>query len=552
MEESGFQTGTVARPEEVTGGAQVSIEEKIAGIKPTRGEQFVSLAQQALAESPFGIPGVSESGAWARFLVQSEMEARFDREKREKLTKDQANSQYPGMPVPFSEDVYPEVAQLRYDDFKRRQSQQAWIESGPEFGFGTQLLAGATTAFDPVNMAFNILGGAALKAVGVPLKAATVFAENLAGNLAADVPSYIQQKREGQDINLKDVLIQDTAAAVVGTGIFKTMDAFGARLRKTTPEVEQKTALKAVIAQHENGAKIDTAPAAKLRAARAIGKVQPGTEALAPAYQMKEVAHPSETVFYAVADDGATRYGGRVLEENGIVANNRAVGGNVDVIEQVQVKEGAKILDLEKTIADPETKTFMEAIRAKVGDDAFDGIESDFTIRQALDVIEERIDSGDIKASDTLIKDTATEQGYKGMKYVDTDGDSPRNVVSVLDDEVLESMQQMQANREITPRLTPEEIRAENAKINAPESSKFADADIDKELAEIRQSATSEADEEVILRHRAQEAERRLIAKKDEPAVQEKLTEIELERQQAKQLEQVMQTYADCITTGIL
>jgi hypothetical protein len=103
-----------------------------------------------------------EPGALMRRRVQGQMEDELVRRGASKITAAEANERFPGMPVAFKEDEFPEVAQLKWDDHQRRLKLAEWSDRGGGSPWGSELAVGLLGGFlDPLNLAVGVATGAA-------------------------------------------------------------------------------------------------------------------------------------------------------------------------------------------------------------------------------------------------------------------------------------------------------------------------------------------------------------------------------------------------------
>lgn len=140
----GFQPQTVSQGALAHGNSFSPDEIPPASPPPEHGEwdTFVSKLKLASLDSGVGfIPGYE--GPLIRSAVEHSMESDLAAQNQPKLTPEQANKMYPGLPVPFNEPVYPQTADLIASTQKRRDDLQAWIAQGPGLGAPLEALTGA-------------------------------------------------------------------------------------------------------------------------------------------------------------------------------------------------------------------------------------------------------------------------------------------------------------------------------------------------------------------------------------------------------------------------
>ena len=103
-------TGTPEHPEEY------NTKDAAGGIKINRWDQFVESLRGASRESPVGFGLLDDSeGYLLRWKVQHDLEQELEEARAEKISAEEANSRWPGLPKPFSEPIYPRLAQLIAD-----------------------------------------------------------------------------------------------------------------------------------------------------------------------------------------------------------------------------------------------------------------------------------------------------------------------------------------------------------------------------------------------------------------------------------------------------
>lgn len=168
----GFQTDTVSQGALAHGNSFSPDEIPPANPPPDHSQWDTFVAKMKLASLDSGvgfIPGYE--GPLIRSAVENGMESDLSDQNAPKLTPEQANKMYPGLPVPFNEPVYPQTADLIASTQKRREDLQAWIAQGPGLGRPLEALTGAVagglaglSTGNPYAMAAGAIGGGAFGA----------------------------------------------------------------------------------------------------------------------------------------------------------------------------------------------------------------------------------------------------------------------------------------------------------------------------------------------------------------------------------------------------
>lgn len=308
-------------------------QEFAPGIQPDKWQKFWT----DVAAKAIDAPTLLGQGAGVRYLEQNQLNANLQAAGRTRLTPEQANQSFPGLPKPFSEPVYPEVAKLIWDLNEKRKHLDTWKSRGPELGYDLPLVGNTaefaasaiTLGLDPLNIVVGGLLGAGTRALGlagvsrgVTARGLTqVYAENFAGNVIGDLPRALQARREQQqDVTLEEIVRGAAAGAVVGTGIHvllarATRESARSVETKAPEEIVQNT--KNVINQMEHGAAVDVRMMTEVNIAREAGLARPGVQDL---YSYRELSHPSEVHYYTTGDNQGGLYG----VDNPQHASNRA------------------------------------------------------------------------------------------------------------------------------------------------------------------------------------------------------------------------------------
>lgn len=565
------------------------------GIRPTGWGKFAEMARQVSFDSPVGfMPGYE--GAWIRGISDYLINKDLDKQGKTKLTPQQANELYPGLPKPFDEPIHREVADLIFSDNERRKKLQSWVDRGPEGNFrGVGALVGGAmgglmgieggipgivlgaaggagigaaggvntlSALDPVNLALNVTGGNVARAF--KLKPSTVLSlgENLAINAATEVPTYFQKKAERQDVSLGETAAGIAGSALLGAGISRALHITAEYMSKAPTSVREQ-ALKTAIEQHENGRATDVSPIGATTTLREGGETAPGQP---KSYSWKELQSPSERLWYAGRSADTNELipmdrdvPGLHLTDDGMVANNLAAdpeGPFTGKVAQFEVPENAKFLDLEKPVVDPEVKAFVGALEKKLG---IDDLPEGAKVSELLDEIQGRVADGSLpQAAMTEVVGAAKELGFDGYRYVrEIDGSTRHNGLVLFDEGRAKLKEEFTANKEIAPSMRDGESITNGSRPGEVESSRTFSPDTDQELQELKapkMSAEPAAELlDPVVKDQQVAAERQLkeIAK-DDPAIQEELDGLKSDQALHKQEAQVLRDFAECYLKGMI
>lgn len=604
---AGFQDQTVLEPP-TSGGLPAFLSgEAEEGIRPTPWQSWVESLKEESLDSPIGFfPGFE--GALARGHVQHQIEEQFRRENRSKISADEANRRYPGLPKPFAESIYPEVADLIASDNRRRQDLRAWIGRGEMTGFydtlsgviaggvagslggpfgvaagavgggiagsvfgGSSVVGGVA---DPANLALMIATGGISRALGAANTVRNSFLQNLAGNLVTSGLTVPQRIKERQDVSLAQEAVSVVGGAAGGTVLEVAMGAAARGLRAVFGRAEafasrssvatQERNLRAAVAQHEAGARIDVTPATRELELRTAGALEPGVGG-AP-YVFRPGEAPSSRVYYAArhADTGeAIPFGdfgevGLHAVDNSRSANNLASAPESELtgrIQEVRVPEDAKLLDLEKPVTDPASAQFISALERQMGVKL--DLPEGATVGDALREIRHEIVFGDLpRPAVRVAADVAQGMGFDGYQYVNRVGNSEHNGIVLFDEKRALPGQEFTANKDITPRMNPEEQQQLSDFDQTPDRSAVYEPDLDEKVNTLtsQEPANSQPDYmDPILQQ--QELEARNYLKElavDDESVNQEIQGLTRQAARDKQELQAMKDYTTCLTGGMV
>jgi hypothetical protein len=278
-----------------------------AAVQPTRTEQFIDTAKLSWQHTPIsnaiekysenlelgahgGMP-VAAFGPWPIFTEPSAQQKQWD----PPLSPDQANKQFPGMPTPFNEPIYPEVAKLQYDHYQRQKDLQDWVTAGAPMPTWMQFGAGVAGSLpDPTNLLFGEVAAplealAGVARAGKLAKLSVEFGGALGFNKAMEEAMKPVERSEHlapQDSTPLDTLEGTVATMGLFHGIKLMGDSFatGVSYFKNTPPELQTQNARTALAQHEAGVNMNLSPGDLETNARLHGSdpenpvLQPGQE----------------------------------------------------------------------------------------------------------------------------------------------------------------------------------------------------------------------------------------------------------------------------------
>lgn len=510
--------------ESTTAGAPVGTEQPVQALNPpsvplnTRSEDLVSGVQEkeiiptttqkigavlglTSDKSAFGIPfpGLADESPGALLRARAESLANDEAQQKgvARISPDEANKRFPGMPVSFNEPVNPFVAELQYNSQKHREKMQEWASRGTPLPWGVETAVGiAGGVFDPVNLMSMYLTGGASKALGLSRTVLSTFGENLAINAATGVISYKQEKQEHQDVSLSDAAQQAVFGAVGGTAlhyaagaVFRALNGAADHIRRTPKDIQEQN-LKSAMAQHESGSVIDITPSNIEVSSRARGDM----EGQRSQYRFTPSEHPSDRPYYAaqgsdgIPADYLNLGPGIQAVDDGMVANNRisVEGGKV---AQMDVPPDAKMLDIEQPASSMDQKFIQEL--EKKSDIKID-IQQGESIKDVLSRLGQMAESGDAP-HDILsqVQDLAKTEGYSGYKYVlgDEASGTQKNGIHLFDENHQPTDISI-GDPALTPTRSGSDIEAQNQRMNDPAASKYHTAETEKAIHDYKHESS--------------------------------------------------------------
>lgn len=539
-----------------------------AGIRPE--STFADRLRQLSEEVPVGIPFADEPGSWVRSYGDTMLERDLEQQGRKKITAEEAIARYPGLrgangENPFTGAVYPEIAELRFSEHERRRRDQEWIDRGPKYGALASLGVGAFSAFDPVNIAAGVLTGGAAAALGVKATAATIYAENLVGNLLADVPSYYQQKAEFQDVSLGETFMNAAAGAGLGTGLHLAVSK-AAKYFRSVPEATQAKMTREAIVQHENGQKVDMSAHAANQGLRAAGMTVP--DGPQSTYRFNpDLAHPSETVQYrALSPENDSPVtlgedfgpGGAHLVDKAEVANNRIAPPEGDLtgkIEQVEIPAEAKFVNLDEPLpeklADQALAEFRKAgLEAVVTRQQLEQM----TGKQVFEQLRALPAEDGVPSAVEVMKARAQGEGFDGYRYIESlEGAASHRGVYLFDEAKASKIETLTGNREAVPHFPAEEAELRNKQANDPTLARDFSPEVAQKLEAqaARQPILAEETLETLREHEALAREELKALAKDDATLAEELAKLDREFATDKQEAGLMKDMVDCYARTI-
>lgn len=562
-----------------TGQVSSAEGESELGIQPqTKWDKFGYSLKQLSEQGAVGIPFVDTEapGTWIRSYTDRTIEAEAKSRGSQKISAEEANKRFPHLGLPFTEDVYPEIADLKASEATRRVKQEEFINRGPKTGLPFALGVGAFSIFDPVNLTAGAVAGVAGAAVagayalGTAATVAVDFLSNVATNVAIDVPSYYQRKSDLEDVNLTDTAINAVAGAAIGVGVHTAGKALLGRIadserisqlaekikEKLPASVKERLTREAIVA-HEQGRKINLADSARTSLERATGL----TKGVDSHYSYETQVHPSERAQYSASEaenNTSVKFSQDLATDDSIHltdspdrANNfagtpeSAFTGSVD---QKFVDESAKIIDIDKSIQDPAVSEIAKVITAELD---LKNVDPNLTLRQALEMVKEQAREG--SSPSTAIQDIQSElksKGYDGYQYVNNiDGKPISNDTVLFDNSKLIDGESYTSNRDIVPGDSAQNSISRDGLNNDPTQKLDYSQELDSKIKDqSSKPLIQDAEIDGLLDYRVQQAESELkLATQDDPEKAKELMK-QLKREDATAMQEMdlLKQMSDC------
>lgn len=519
--------------------------------------------RQVLEAGPFGVVGFAE-GSIPRMVGDAMTTAMEASSGAAKISPEEANRRYPGLPVPFKEPVYPEQAALISAENDRKKRNQAWIDRGPQTGWGTNLLVGLGGGIDPGNILAGIGVGAGFKVAGIAENLLSVYGQNLLGNALGQVPGYIQSGRERQVQDLGSEIFNAATGAVLGTGLHFAIKS-GLEFFERTPKSVKERALKAALIQHENGKKIDVSPAVGAHLGREGGAVAPG--AIDP-YKFRELGHPSENQFFQPldADTGANPTMGQGWGDGAYYTDSPAVARNTSGtpesamdghVNKVEIPKAAFFADLDAPLPEPLLKKLISVL-SKAGVKDVPTLEqlADVPGKSALDLLR-GIDGPEggktpLEAFNSEVK----KDGYDGYRYT-ADGlnGQPNNRVMMFDPERAKVVETLQADKSKVPAMSAEQAKAASEASDGPGQTRLIGDDAAAKVGEAIKTLETAQESQARFKMEETEARARLekaVAESPDSDLREKIDQVDRQYEADKREADAARALAECLSGRLL
>lgn len=397
------------------------------------------------------------------------------------LTPEKANEMYPGLPVPFREEIHPFAAQEIYDRHQERQDLERRIRNGPDtFGMGIARFGAGIVAhiMDPVETGLSFLGGFAVRAALPGIAAAgratqigtdigvnlveNVISENLVRDAAIDE----QQEYDAVDF-MTNVGVGAFAFPLLGEGVRQA--ARGARFANgkvseffsgKSPEVQAK-AVEMTINRMQDGKLPDVGTLKKAVIAENDFKPDDGIAIGGKAYEFNDaygVPKAGKTYYVPVKDAG---------DLSSAVGITDSVGKGIQATDNPELANGilnSSLGDAGGTVREVKLNSneiidFRDTVPSKVRVDGVD-LEGK-TIGESIELIKEGIADGRVK--EDALEDFTRGIEEAGFKAISSDGAksfgesrSPHNELHVLDESVLDLGRELEPDPSLVRKSMPE------------------------------------------------------------------------------------------------
>lgn len=397
-----------------------------------------------------------------------------------KISAEEANRRFPGMPEAFTDPIDPLLAEMSYQEFIRRQAHQVWMERGPEVGIPFHLTAGIAASFaSPTNQALNLATMGLFSAFKIPMKLAGVVAENLLQNVATEGVIRTRMSMENQPLTWAESAMNVTAGTAAGTGfhyLFRAMTGMGkAGAQKTIESIQAmppgrvRRIFGRFIKAHESGQK----PPAATPTRAGVAELTPA-QADPHAVDI-QISHPSERQFYlpehsevgspAPVGEG---FGGTTLTDNPTYARTRAAGdvpGENGSVRVADIDPNGKFLSLDTPAADPSVSKIIASLKARgIGAD----LPENATLRDFLRQVKE-LDADHL----TTAREEFTKNGISGLTEVVDSPQGRANVLHLFETERAKMSEPMELDQAKLADPSRAELEQMQARQDAPENRRF-------------------------------------------------------------------------------
>jgi hypothetical protein len=450
-------------------------------IKPSWSDEMAQRALNALENSP------------TNEIAQIHEEHQKEREDQllgvAKISPEEANKRFPGMPEPFKENIDPAVAELQYNRFKTQQLNQQWAnENGkaPWTDFGMGLAVGVV---DPVNVAVGLMTGGILGGLGLAEGAGSslmrqigvVAAHNAAFVGATGAAQYAFESHEHLNPDWKEALEYGAMNAAGMTALHITVARGLKALRTVDAQIPQdikEEMVKTAAAEHEGGAPVNVAPQTAEAQARAKGEME-GEQS---PYRFAPLQHPSDRPHYVAINTEGNPHPMAPLEhgihavDDPIAANNMA--GEGGKVAELNFSRDDKFIKAEEPLPEPLQKAAAEELERTGASEHIPPEElAKMPAGDVLHAMEEAPSKENPSGLPPEFVEALKKEGIKGMSYVgrNENGAPVHSGVSLFDPVKPDSV--TEANPEIA-RAVPAEQKAafleRTLKEGDPENQPFA------------------------------------------------------------------------------
>lgn len=536
------------------------------GIRPTWGENFMSTVTGAWEHSLVGIPGhigpvgdqssPGHPGALVNWLGDKIDSYVYGKSGFDKITAAEANKRYPDMPKPFTEDIYPQIAESRYNEFLRKQKEAAFYARGEPLGAVSGFVAGGlgSAALPETWLMSKTLGIAAEGALGkeAAKKIPSIFAQNFIANAVSEsTAGVLDATRQQEAPTPGEVLKSSITGAAIMTGIHVVLGAAGKQFKELTSDVREKIQKKS-ITQAENNVKIDTKTEALETALRESGLSQDGSSG----YRYEPLTQDQpQTVYAAVEKSGGnipidSEFGGSEVihsSDNAQVAENKG-----EAIQEIRIPKETKLINADEPLSGPEgekIRSFLEKDSGVKLDD------SNVTIRDGLHELANRINSGEVpEAVRIKMNESLKAEGFSGYKYVEDSGQGIKDNRVALFDAPKENLRRyFEADQNAVPKVSDdqhlqhlsESTDQNNSVYNTPENLKTLD-----DLKEVKDFKTKSEAEQYY--NETADINKKFLEASAEtnPAIKEELKTIDAEHKQETLLDKAIDLLKNCFIGG--
>jgi hypothetical protein len=393
-----------------------------------------------------------------------------------KLTPDQANKLYPGLPAPFKDPVDPVLAQMTYNEFKRRQAFSVWKSRATDLPTGFDLTSGAVSSLiDPVSVVMNYATGGVMKAAGMARGLIPVAAENLVQTAASEAISRSRLASEQQPLSAGESAMNIAAGTMGGVAFHYALGALGSAVGsakekaktfagKVSPEQARGTIAR-LIKGAETGQRPSNGRPSGTRMAPEP-KAVPGAD---PVSKFAELDHPSDRTFYLPeqAESGAQvlstdDFGGTVVYDNPTHARTSVANesGEHGTVRSVDLPEDGNFVRLDSRLDESLASKVAKATNSK------ELIKEGATLR---DVLQAAKSTDKLDATVQALK----QEGVSGFTETINTPEGKSNVVHLLDTEKASISDPMSINPEKIAHATEGELNQAQAEQDLPENRRF-------------------------------------------------------------------------------